>query len=159
MNKEQQFIDQYSEAIILATNYTPLLPSVKMAQAALETGWGKSTIGSANNLFGIKATGNHTPYWTGDMVNMSTLENYGNGNVQIQDNFRAYKTLKDSIKDHSHLLMTLPRYAPVRAAKTPEEQAHALKAAGYATDLNYAEKLIWIIDQYDLKTLDVKKKQ
>ena len=158
MRKEQQFIDQYYEATILASNYTPLLPSVKMAQAALETGWGSSTIGAANNLFGIKATGSHTPYWNGDMVNMSTLENWGNGNVQIRDNFRAYKTLQDSIKDHSHLLMTLERYAPVRSATTPEEQAHALKAAGYATDLNYAEKLIRIIELYDLKTLDVKKK-
>ena len=159
MSKEQQFIDKYSEDIILATNYTPLLPSVKMAQAAIETGWGNSTIGSANNLFGIKATGAHTPYWKGDMVNMPTLENWGNGNVRIRADFRAYKTLRDSIKDHSHLLMTLPRYEPVRAAKTPEEQAHALKAAGYATDPNYAEKLIRIIDLYDLRTLDVKKKQ
>ena len=76
MSKEQTFIDQYSEPIVLSTSGTPLFPSVKMAQAALETGWGKSTIGAANNLYGIKATGSLTPYWKGDKVGASTLENY-----------------------------------------------------------------------------------
>jgi flagellar protein FlgJ len=126
MSKEQNFINQYSEVIVLATNYTPLFPSVKMAQAALETGWGQSTVGTANNLFGIKATGSHTPYWKGDMVNAQTTENFGNGNVIIRDSFRTYNSLQDSIKDHSHLLLTLPRYTPVRSAKTPEEQARAI---------------------------------
>jgi len=157
MSKEQNFIKKYSKDIIIATQGAPLFPSVKMAQAALETGWGKSTIGNANNLFGIKATGEHTPYWTGDMVNASTQENYGSGNVTIQDNFRAYKTISDSIKDHSHLLLTLPRYEAVKTAKTPEEQLQAIKDGGYATDPNYVSKLLNIINDYDLKQLDKKK--
>jgi flagellum-specific peptidoglycan hydrolase FlgJ len=158
MSIEQSFIDQYSEAMVFATQGTPLFPSVKMAQAALETGWGKSTIGGAKNLFGIKATGSYTPYWNGDMVNMSTQENYGSGFTTIRDNFRAYSSVEDSIRDHSHLLMTLSRYAPVREAKTPEDQARALQSAGYATDPGYADKLINIINQYNLSTLDQKKK-
>jgi len=159
MSKEKNFISKYSKAIIVATEGTPLFPSVKMAQAALETGWGKSTIGNANNLYGIKATGLHTPYWKGDMVNVSTQENYGSGNVTIQANFRAYETILDSIKDHSHLLLTLKRYEPVKTAKTPEEQVHAIKEGGYATDQNYVSKLLSIINDYDLKQLDNKKKK
>lgn len=159
MSKEKDFVSKYSEDIVFATQGTPLFPSVKMAQAALETGFGKSTIRSANNLFGIKATGSHTPYWRGDMVNVDTKEDYGAATLSIRDNFRAYKTLQDSIKDHSHLLMTLSRYAAVRTASTPEEQAHAIKAGGYATDPMYAEKLIHIIEVYNLKELDLKKKQ
>ena len=157
MSKEKEFINKYSEPIIFSTTGTPLFPSVKMAQAALETGWGDSTVGAANNLFGIKATGSLTPYWKGDMVNASTPENYGNGNVIIRDNFRAYATVQDSIKDHSHLLLTLSRYAPVRNAKTPEEQARELQRCGYATGANYSDKLISIINQHNLKDLDKKK--
>jgi flagellar protein FlgJ len=158
MSKERDFIDKYSEDIIFATQGTPLFPSVKMAQAALESGWGKSAIGSANNLFGIKATGSNTPYWSGDMVSASTMENYGSGPVSITDSFRSYETLQDSIKDHTYLFMSLPRYAAVKTAATPENQAHAIQAGGYATDPNYAEKLIRIIEEYNLKNLDVKKK-
>ena len=153
----QEFISKFGELMVIATNGTPLFPSVKMAQAGLETGWGKSTVGTANNLFGIYATGNHTPYWKGDMVNASTQEDYGNGNVTVRSNFRAYATLQDSIKDHSHLLLTLSRYAPVRNAKTPEEQARELQRCGYATDKNYSDKLISLINQNNLKELDKKK--
>jgi len=158
MSKEQKFISQYSNPVIFSTQGTPLFPSVKMAQAALETGWGKSTIAGANNLYGIKATGQYTPYWKGDMVNVSTQENYGSGYITIRDDFRAYPTLQDSIKDHSYLLLSLPRYAPVRDAQTPEEQANALQSCGYATDPGYAGKLIQSINQYNLTNLDVKKK-
>ncbi|MDR0207027.1 MAG: glucosaminidase domain-containing protein [Bacteroidales bacterium] len=157
MSKEKKFIDQYSEAIVLSTLGTPLLPSVKMAQAALETGWGRSTVGEAKNLFGIKASGSFSPYWKGNAITASTKENYGDGNISIVDKFRAYSSIQDSIKDHSHLLLTLSRYARVRDAQTPEEQAKALQSCGYATDPGYANKLINIIKQYNLETLDEKK--
>ena len=153
----QEFIKKYSEPIIFATEGTPLFPSVKMAQAGLESYWGNSTIGEANNLFGIKATGSHTPYWQGDFVKASTYENYGAGNTVVQAKFRAYKTLSDSIRDHSHILLTLSRYERVRTATTPEEQAKALQECGYATDTNYANKLIHLINQHNLKELDKKK--
>lgn len=155
--KEQEFIKKYSDPIIFATVGTPLFPSVKMAQAALESYWGNSTIGTANNLFGIKATGSHTPYWKGDFVTATTTENYGSGTTVIQAKFRAYETLSDSVKDHSHILLTLSRYERVRTATTPEQQAKALQDCGYATDTNYANKLIHLINQYNLKELDKKK--
>jgi len=153
----KEFISKFGEAIIFATQGTPLFPSVKAAQAALETGWGKHTIGDAKNLFGIKATGNKTPYWDGSVYNASTKEVYNGNTVTITGGFRAYQSYSDSIRDHSHLLMTLSRYKPVLAATTPEEQARVIQVAGYATDPDYAKKLIDIINQNDLKQLDKKK--
>lgn len=153
----REFINKYAGEFILATNGTPLLPSVKMAQAALETGWGRSTISTAKNMFGIKATGSKTPYWKGDVYSAKTGEVIGGRYITITDGFRAYSTFSDSIRDHSYLLMSLSRYRPVRNALTAEEQARALQSCGYATDPNYATKLITIISQYNLKELDKKK--
>ncbi len=152
--KPQEFIDTFKNSFKRATKGTPLFTSVKLAQAALETGWGRNTINGANNMFGIKATGNTTPYWNGDKILAGTKEDYGNGQISISDYFRKYKSLEDSIRDHSHLLMSLDRYAPVRNATTAEEQARQLQACGYATATNYADSLINIINQYNLKQYD-----
>lgn len=152
----QDFINSYQDAIINACIGTPLFPSVKMAQCILETGWGKRIVG--NNLFGIKGRGYKTPYWDGSVIYANTQE-YTNGSAGIYNEpFRNYKTQEDSVKDHNHLLLTLSRYQDVRQAKTPEEQANALQKNGYATDPNYASKLINLINRYNLKTLDQKKK-
>jgi flagellar protein FlgJ len=151
----EEFIRKYGFTILLSTEYTPLFPSVAIAQAALETGWGKSTIDEANNMFGIKATGSTNEWWHGDKVEATTTET---GQGIVQQSFRAYNSLGDSIKDHTNLLLTLPRYDIVRNAKTPEEQAKALYTAGYAKDPNYGSKLIKIINDYDLKDYDKKKR-
>ncbi len=138
----QEFISTFKNAFIEACKGTPLFPSVKLAQAALETGWGKNTVNGANNMFGIKAGSvTSTPYWKGDKILATTKENYGKGLVTINDYFRKYDKLEDSIKDHSYLLMSLNRYASVRNATTPEEQARQLKACGYATDTDYPQNL------------------
>jgi len=152
------FIATYRAPIIRSTIGTGIFPSVKMAQAALETGWGKSSIG--NNLFGIKARGNHSPYWKGHAITADTTE-YIQGEAGIyKEGFRVYNSIEDSIRDHTHFLQTNPRYKAnnVFAAETPEAQAMALQTAGYATDPNYATKLINIINQHNLKELDEKKK-
>lgn len=152
-----QFKAKYGNSFVVACKNTSLFPSVKLAQAALETGWGGSTIGQANNLFGIKASGSHTPFWKGDYVLANTMEDYGSGQVPMNLKFRKYRTLTDSILDHSYLLNTLPRYAPVRNARTPEEQCMQLQSCGYATAQNYASSLISIINNNNLKEFDKKK--
>jgi flagellum-specific peptidoglycan hydrolase FlgJ len=154
----EAFIKKYQDEIIVSTMGTPLLPSVKMAQACLETGYGASLIGEAKNMFGIKAAGDHTPYWKGDSVSAGTFEVYSGVQSNITAKFRKYKTITDSIRDHSHLLMTVDRYKPVRQSQTATGQAYALQEAGYATATNYANTLISIIDKYDLRKLDSKKK-
>lgn len=156
--KPVEFIATYENDILTATIGTNIFPSVKMAQMALETGWGKSKIG--NNMFGIKAVGRHSPYWTGATITAQTQEYISGSPGTYREPFRQYETIADSIKDHNHFLINNPRYrnAGVFAAATPEAQAQALQAAGYATDPRYAEKLISIINANNLKRIDQKKK-
>jgi len=153
-----QFIQTYSDAIVKACIGTNIFPSVKMSQMAIETGWGRSI--PANNAFGIKAKGAKSPYWDGAVYNARTKEVYNGQTVTITDGFRAYASVQDSISDHNYFLKQNQRYtrAGVFDAATPEDQARALQLAGYATDPEYANKLISIINRYGLKSLDEKKK-
>jgi flagellar protein FlgJ len=152
-----EFKNRHGLTFTLACRNTPLFPSVKLAQFALETNWGKYTIEDAKNMFGIRAMGQHTPYWNGAYVETMTKEDYGSGQIPVRAKFRKYNTYQDSILDHSHLLLTLPRYAAVRNAKTPEEQCRALQSCGYATGQNYAISLISIINNNNFKEFDKKK--
>lgn len=174
MTKQEKFINDFSTAVVEATNGTGLFPSVKMAQMALETGWGSSYIRGANNAFGIKSGAG----WKGRVISASTREVVNGVSVQVQGTgkiyanrntalnagvnssslFRVYGSLKDSIKDHTKFLIVNPRYSAVLKAETPEQQAQELQKAGYATGTNYANTLISIINKHNLKNLDLKKK-
>jgi flagellar protein FlgJ len=118
-----------------------------MGQAALETGWGRAEIRSADgqnshNLFGIKAGGS----WTGRTVDIVTTE-YVNGKPQKQvDTFRAYDSYADSFRDYASLLQGNARYQNVVAAgHSAAGFAQGLQQAGYATDPKYAQKLMSVI--------------
>lgn len=133
----------------LASKMTGIPAKFMLAQAALETGWGKKEIvtrdgRSAHNLFGIKATGN----WTGKVVEATTIE-YINGKPQKRvEKFRAYDSYADAFKDYANLLKSNPRYEKVLAsAQDAHGFAYGLQRAGYATDPHYAEKLSRIIRQ------------
>jgi len=122
-----------------------------LGQAALETGWGKAEIRGADgqnshNLFGIKAGGG----WRGRTVDIVTTE-YVNGKPQKQvDIFRAYDSYADAFRDYANLLRTQPRYQNVIAqGQDAAGFARGLQQAGYATDPNYAQKLISVIRQFD----------
>lgn len=156
--KTAAFIAKYENAIIEACAGTNIFPSVKMAQACLESGWGDSVF--YNNMFGIKATGKLTPYWSGLKKSGNTHETKNGKDGVYNLAFRQYATVSDSIRDHTYLLQNVKTYTShgVFTAATPEAQARALKAAGYATDPNYAETLISIINSHGLKRLDEKKK-
>ncbi len=130
---------------------SPMFPSVRIAQNLLETG---GVIHSWNNLGGIKVgRGKPNAYWRGRMVHKGTWEDYGKGRVNTTAYFRAYDTLYDFYKDQD-LLFQKARYARVRVAKTPEEQAEMLRACGYATDPSYASKIRNIVDTFGLKKYD-----
>ena len=133
----------------VASRMTGIPAKFMLAQAALETGWGKKEITtrdgrSAHNLFGIKATGN----WTGKVVEATTIE-YINGKPQKRvEKFRAYDSYADAFKDYANLLRSNPRYEKVLAsAQDAHGFAYGLQRAGYATDPHYAEKLSRIIRQ------------
>jgi flagellum-specific peptidoglycan hydrolase FlgJ len=113
--------------------------SIVLAQAALETGWGGSTIGDAKNLFGIKGTG------PAGSVNVPTREFLNGRMVTINDSFRKYNTWAESIEDHGRLLQN-SRYSQAMANRNdPDQFARELQRAGYATDPEYANKLISIM--------------
>jgi flagellar protein FlgJ len=119
-----------------------------IAQAALESGWGKQEILTKEgkpsyNLFGIKATGG----WEGDSTEITTTE-YINGAAQkVKAAFRVYGSYSEALSDYAALLANNPRYQNVSRAASPEHAAQALQSGGYATDPQYANKLISIIQQ------------
>lgn len=97
-----------------------------------------------NNLFGIKKAG------TLGVVTMTTWEVIKGKKVIVKADFGANETILDSVKQHKRIL-DLPRYAPVRAAKTFNEAANQIRLCGYATDPGYTQKLIEI---HDLLSID-----
>lgn len=124
-------------------------PKVLVAQAALETGWGKSIMraddgSSSHNLFGIKATGN----WKGDNARAITSEFRNGQMVKETADFRSYGSYEDSFHDLVSLLQNNDRYqGVVKAADNPEQFVKELQKAGYATDPNYASKISSIAKQ------------
>lgn len=126
--------------------------SVTIAQAALESGWGSSGLTvNANALFGIKADSS----WKGKKYNSKTKEVYNGDTVYTTAYFRAYDSWGESIVDHDKFLTSFQRYKTAIDSETPEECCRALQAAGYATDPDYARKLINIIETYNLKQYDI----
>ena len=124
-------------------------PRYLVAQAALETGWGKSVMrntdgSSSHNLFGIKATGN----WDGGEARAITSEYRDGQFVKETAAFRSYDSYQDSFHDLVSLLQNNSRYQDaVNAADKPEQFVQELQKAGYATDPNYASKISQIARQ------------
>jgi len=124
-------------------------PRYLVAQAALETGWGKSVMrnsdgSSSHNLFGIKATGK----WEGDSARAITSEFRDGQFVKETAAFRSYDSYQDSFHDLVSLLQNNSRYQEaVKAADKPEQFVQELQKAGYATDPNYASKISQIARQ------------
>jgi flagellar protein FlgJ len=138
-------------AVQLRIEGSPIFPSVRIAQSGLETGW---KIPAWNNLGGYKVgSGKLTPYWRGKIVNKGTWEVYDGKRVDVTAAFRAYDSVEDFFRDQD-LLFANTRYARVRSARTPEEQADMLQACGYATDPQYAAKLKNIMRTYGLSRYD-----
>ncbi len=118
-------------------------PKALVAQAALETGWGRHSIGGhgerkAHNLFGIKAGSR----WNGASVETQTNE-FRNGHMQSERaSFRKYESVAQSFQDYVNLLKGNARYnAALASGSDVTKFASALQRAGYATDPNYAEKI------------------
>lgn len=134
-------------------DFPGLFPSVLLAQGILESGNGNSSLAAKhNNHFGIK----RGVGWTGKVVSLNTKEVFDGRTVTIKDGFRVYDSAEQGFRDRNTFLKMNPRYqkAGVFDAPTPEEQAKRLKAAGYATDPHYAEKLIAIITSNHLHQFD-----
>lgn len=124
-------------------------PRYLVAQAALETGWGKSIMrqpdgSSSHNLFGIKATGN----WQGGQARAITSEFRNGQMVKETAAFRSYDSFQDSFHDLVSLLQNNSRYQEaIKSADKPEQFVRELQKAGYATDPDYASKISQIAKQ------------
>lgn len=125
-----------------------------LGQAALESGWGKHEIRNADgtnshNLFGIKAGSN----WNGKVAAVTTTE-YENGVARKQvQNFRAYPSYAAAFQDYAQLINNNPRYAEVlQQGGDHAGMAQAMQRAGYATDPNYANKLVQVMSKLDVKS-------
>ncbi len=147
------FIESVAPGAIATYKKYGVLPSLTLAQAILESGWGESGLSANyNNLFGIKAGSS----WTGKRANLKTSEQNSDGSyVQIYSDFRAYDSVADSIDDHGKLL-TNDRYKPVLAATNYRDACIKVRECGYATSLNYSNSLINIIEKYGLNQWDPK---
>jgi flagellar protein FlgJ len=147
---KQKFLDMIGPAAEKAGRELGIDPRAIIAQAALETGWGRSTPGQhsggteSNNLFGIKVGAS----WSGAAVDAATHE-YADGVARGEvARFRAYGDAQASVSDYVSLLRDNPRYAA--ALNTGDDVrafATALQRAGYATDPNYANKLVGVAEQ------------
>ncbi len=143
-----EFIARIKDVAIAAQRQYGVLASLTIAQAILETGWGKSSVG--NNIFGIKAS----PSWIGKTVTCKTGEVYGGKPVIINGTFREYASIADSIADHARLFVNNACYHNIIGCTDYRQACRSVQADGYATDPHYADQLIEIIEENNLQWFD-----
>lgn len=148
--EQQAFINSIKDGAIAGQKQYGVLASVTIAQAIIESGWGQYTIGTANNLFGIK----NVSGWTGRTVNSPTKEFKNGGYVSVMATFRAYDNLGESLKDHAMFLTQNSRYKNLLGVKDYKQACTLIQQDGYATAPNYASSLIQIIEQYKIYQYD-----
>ena len=148
-NKQYEaYIKKYRDIAVEEMRKYHIPASITLAQGLLESGAGQSTLArKSNNHFGIKCGSD----WDGKSVRYD--------DDARNECFRAYKHPKQSYEDHSKFLASRSRYAFLFKLKITDYKgwAKGLKKAGYATDRRYAQRLIDIIEQYDLHQYDTKK--
>ncbi len=139
---KQKFIDTLLPAAIEHGQRIGVDPRIIVAQAAQETGWGKSAPG--NNFFGIKSHGQ------GGGQNLTTHEVINGQRVKINDSFRTFASPQDSVAGYADFIASNKRYRPMREAQGLDAQLQALGASGYATDPNYSRSVGAIARSIDL---------
>ena len=144
-NDYLEYINLYKDIAIEQMNKYHIPASITLAQGLLESGAGKSELAKkSNNHFGIKC---HSS-WEGKRTYHDDDKN--------GECFRVYKSVRDSYEDHSIFLATGSRYASLFTYSQTDYKnwARGLKRAGYATSATYADKLIEIIERYNLNRFD-----
>ncbi len=140
-----RYIDQYKELAILKMYQYKIPASITLAQGVFESACGTSRLArDGRNHFGIKC---HKE-WTGDTVKID--------DDALQECFRKYETVEESYNDHSLFLTSRPRYAGLFQLDVLDYKAWArgLKAAGYATNPKYADRLIDLIERFNIAQWD-----
>ncbi|PBI95890.1 Peptidoglycan hydrolase FlgJ [Variovorax boronicumulans] len=143
------FVDRMGASAQAASAASGVPAPLILAQAALESGWGKREIRADDgtqsfNLFGIKADKG----WKGATVETTTTEYIDGEPQKVRAKFRAYASYEEAFTDYARFITRNPRYANVLATADPAEAAHGLQRAGYATDPRYGEKLVRIMQKF-----------
>ena len=149
-----EFIEQIADCVDkYAYLYGIVVHSPIIAQAILESGWGKSGLASKyHNYFGLKCGSS----WKGKSVNMATKEEYKVGTLtNIRDNFRVYDSMDAGVKGYFDFINT-SRYANLKGVKSPEEYVRRIKADGYATSSKYVDNIMRVIRDNKLTRFDNK---
>ena len=132
----KEFLKMYGEVAKKAAKETGISEDLMLAQIALESGWGKSTPGY--NLGGIKAD----PSWKGKRNRLMTTEyDKKKGYYKTPQDFRAYDTPEEGFRGYVDFLMKNKRYKPIIGVDDPFLAAEIMSKTGYATDVEYNQKL------------------
>lgn len=146
--EKQEFIELVRPGAIRARNQYGILPSLTIAQAILESNWGRSAPG--NMLFGIK--------WTegcGFESQLLKTKEYQNGQwITVYAKFRKYESMADSVADHAAFLKRNRRYSNLLGVADYKTACRLIKEDGYATDPNYTYLLINLIESNNLQKYD-----
>ncbi len=149
LTSNNAFIGSIVNGAIQGWTQHQILPSLTLAQAILESAWGKSTLASTyHNLFGIKGS------YNGMSVNMPTYEEYGGRMVLINDAFRRYPDNNASVQDHTDFLIRNSRYHNLIGVRDANTATYLIRADGYATASTYTSSLRNVINTYDLTRYD-----
>ncbi|MGM1047589.1 MAG: N-acetylmuramoyl-L-alanine amidase [Bacillota bacterium] len=156
MSNKQAFIQKIATYAITDMKNTNIAASLTIAQAALESAWGASGLtAKANNLFGIKGKGPAGSFTT------LTTEHVNGKDIKVNAEFRSYKNWGESVADHSKFILDGPNWNRNLYKKVigvdGKTAAREIAKAGYATDPKYADKLIALMDKYNLYRYDIVK--
>ena len=149
---KQKFVDDIAKYVQkYAGSYGISVHSPIIAQAILESGWGKSRLAADyHNYFGMKCG----TKWTGPSVNMTTQEEYTAGTLAtIKDNFRVYDNMENGVKGYFEFIQ-LSRYENLKGIVNPQKYIETIKNDGYATSSTYVNSLMQIIKLYNLTSYD-----
>lgn len=141
-----EFVSRLHPLAVEAARELGVEPKVLLAQAALESGWGRSVIKNSNgdnsyNLFNIKAD----KAWQGRQAQVATLEFDQGIARKVNAGFRSYDSYEESFRDYVDFIKSNPRYGDaLKKAGNAEQYMHELQRAGYATDPKYANKVMSI---------------
>lgn len=135
-----QFLQEAWQAAKESSKVSGLPPEVTVAQAALESAWGKSWLSrDANNYFGLKAYGSRPS------VEMPTTECDCEGAHRVRARFARYESMQECFAERDRMILNSPYYAEARACRGDLKKFVKALAKHWATDPKYAEKLLGVI--------------
>ncbi|MDE5770995.1 MAG: glucosaminidase domain-containing protein [Ruminococcus sp.] len=150
--EQQDFIEQLGSAAQKTYAQYGILPSMTVAQAILESGWGKSSLSALYyNFFGMKADSSYS----GESVVLRTGEEVDGVMITVNGTFRVYHSFEEGIEGYYQFITGYERYSNLIGETDYKEACRKIKEDGWATASNYAEYLISLIESFNLTRFDV----